>query len=226
MTSVDEAVAYAGNTGIQPEDTLSFAFGRSRLGTSYEFVKRAFDITVSLILIPVLALIVLAVWIANRRMNPGPVFFVQQRMGVDCQPFSAYKLRTMRPVPAVVRMANDPLELDRIPPLGAFLRKSRLDELPQIINVLKGDMSLIGPRPDFYDHALIYLEQIPCYRRRHLVRPGISGLAQTQVGYVQSIRETRRKVSADLYYLRNASLRMDAWIVWRTLCTVFCRAGS
>eukprot|EP01013_Petalomonas_cantuscygni_P009056 TRINITY_DN21821_c0_g1_i1.p1 TRINITY_DN21821_c0_g1~~TRINITY_DN21821_c0_g1_i1.p1 ORF type:complete len:171 (-),score=21.02 TRINITY_DN21821_c0_g1_i1:171-683(-) len=165
------------------------------------------------------------VTVANMLGNPGTVFFVQQRMGVNCEPFPAYKFRSMKPAPSVVRTADDPLELDRITPFGALLRKSRLDELPQIINVLRGEMSLIGPRPDFYDHAVVYMERIPGYRRRHMVRPGISGLAQTEVGYVQSIHETRRKVSADLYYIRNASLRLDAWIILRTLKVCVFRRG-
>lgn len=143
-----------------------------------------------------------------------------------CLPFMALKVRTMRPAGAVTRAADDPLEKDRITPLGRVLRKMRLDALPQVFDVLSGDMSLIGPRPDFYDHAVTYLEAIPRYRQRHMIRPGISGLAQTEVVYVASIRETRRKVSADLYYIHHASLRMDAWFVWRTLRVIFTRAGS
>jgi len=177
-------------------------------------------------LLPVVGVVALVLLALNPGWNAGPLFFRQPRMGRGCLPFMALKFRTMRPVEAVTRAADDPLEEDRITPLGRVLRRMRLDELPQVLNVLRGDMSLIGPRPDFYDHAVTYLAAIPRYRQRHMIRPGISGLAQTEVGYVSSIRETRRKVSADLYYIQHASLRMDAWIVWRTLKVVFTRAGS
>jgi lipopolysaccharide/colanic/teichoic acid biosynthesis glycosyltransferase len=87
-------------------------------------------------------------------------------------------------------------------------------------------MSLIGPRPDFYDHALVYLDVVPGYRERHAVRPGISGLAQTELGYVEGLAATERKVMMDLHYIRNASVRMEAWVVWRTLRVVLGRCGK
>jgi len=189
-------------------------------------IRRGADILGAALLLPVVGVVALVLLALNPGWNAGPLFFRQPRMGRGCLPFMALKFRTMRPVEAVTRAADDPLEEDRITPLGRVLRRMRLDELPQVLNVLRGDMSLIGPRPDFYDHAVTYLAAIPRYRQRHMIRPGISGLAQTEVGYVSSIRETRRKVSADLYYIQHASLRMDAWIVWRTLKVVFTRAGS
>ncbi|EAR52055.1 putative glycosyltransferase [Oceanicola granulosus HTCC2516] len=202
-------------------------FGKSRLGSRFGLCKRGFDVGVSVfVILPLLLPIGLLVLVLNPFFNKGPLFFVQRRMGAGCQPFLAIKFRTMRPADSVTRAANDPLESDRITPLGAVLRKLRIDELPQILNVINGDMSLIGPRPDFFDHAVTYIDTIPRYRHRHQIRPGISGLAQTEIGYVQSIRETRRKVSADLYYIRHASLRLDAWIVWRTLVTVLLRRGA
>jgi lipopolysaccharide/colanic/teichoic acid biosynthesis glycosyltransferase len=203
-----------------------FRHGRSMTGGAYPYIRRGLDLAGALVLLPVVLVVCALLLVLNPFRNPGPLLFRQPRMGRGCRPFMALKFRTMRPAGAVTRAANDPLELERITPLGRLLRKMRLDELPQVINVLKGEMSLIGPRPDFYDHAVTYLASIPRYRQRHLIRPGISGLAQTEVGYVASIRETRRKVSADLYYIQHASLRMDAWIVWRTLRVVFTRAGS
>ncbi|WP_246003897.1 sugar transferase [Histidinibacterium lentulum] len=195
-------------------------------GRAYPYIRRGADIVGSAVLAPVVGVVALALLALNPFWNPGPLFFRQPRMGRGCLPFMALKFRTMRPAEAVTRAADDPLEEDRITPLGRVLRKMRLDELPQVLNVLAGEMSLIGPRPDFYDHAVTYLASIPRYRQRHMIRPGISGLAQTEVGYVSSIRETRRKVSADLYYIQHASLRMDAWIVWRTLKVVLTRAGT
>ena len=106
------------------------------------------------------------------------------------------------------------------------MRKSRLDEIPQIINVLRGEMSLIGPRPDCYEHAETYIESIPGYRERHAALPGISGLAQTEVGYVQGIDATRLKVAADLDYINRQSFRLDTCILWRTLKIVAGRGGA
>jgi len=124
------------------------------------------------------------------------------------------------------RGADDPLESSRISRFGNLIRRSRVDELPQLINVLKGDMSLIGPRPDFFHHARKYVRQVPGYRNRHLVRPGISGLAQTEIGYVEGAEATAAKVRADIYYINNACLKLDAWIFYRTVQTVFLRKGA
>jgi lipopolysaccharide/colanic/teichoic acid biosynthesis glycosyltransferase len=136
-----------------------------------------------------------------------------------------YKFRSMLPADTILRGANDPLEHDRITWLGAFCRKLRLDEIPQIINVLKGEMSLIGPRPDYYPHAQEYLLHIPRYRLRHTVRPGISGFAQTEVGYVSNIAGTKKKVAADLLYIKHAGFCLDTYLLWRTFQTVLTRQG-
>jgi lipopolysaccharide/colanic/teichoic acid biosynthesis glycosyltransferase len=194
--------------------------------TMFSFAKRVFDIALSIALLPVLAILIVCLIVLNPSMNRGGLFFVQQRMGRDCSPFNAYKFRTMTEASCVTRGPNDPLERDRITRLGGFLRSTRLDEVPQILNVLKGDMSLIGPRPDYYDHAVAYLDVIQGYRERHMVRPGISGLAQTEIGYVEGLDATRNKVKADLYYITHAGFALEAWVFWRTLQTVFGRAGS
>lgn len=198
--------------------------GFSSLG--FALAKRVFDIVMSIVLLPVLLLSGLVLLVLNPFHNKGRLFYTQRRMGRGCQPFVALKFRSMVDVPQVKRGADAPLEVDRITRLGGFLRKSRIDELPQIINVLKGDMSLIGPRPDYYDHAVEFLECVPGYRERHQVRPGISGLAQTELGYIEGVEATRRKVRADLYYISNASFRLDTWVFWRTLSVVIRRAGA
>jgi lipopolysaccharide/colanic/teichoic acid biosynthesis glycosyltransferase len=95
-----------------------------------------------------------------------------------------------------------------------------------VINVIRGEMSLIGPRPDYYPHALVYSDTVPGYRDRYRVKPGISGYAQTEVGYVDGLEGVRAKVAADLHYLRHAGFRLDLWIVWRTLAVVFARQGA
>ena len=187
--------------------------------------KRAFDIVMSLVLLPLLILISLIVAVLNPFYNKGPLLFLQTRMGRECQPFTAIKFRSMRKVTKIERGPNDPLETNRITRLGHFLRKSRIDELPQILNVLKGDMSLIGPRPDYYDHAVTYVETIPLYAQRHQIRPGISGLAQTRLGYIEGSGATRHKVTCDLIYIKNAGFRMEASVFISTVLIVLNRGG-
>jgi len=187
--------------------------------------KRAFDIAVALALLAVIVPVTVVLVVLNPLLNAGPLIYRQDRMGYLCRPFAAYKFRTMRPAKGAMRGAFDALEVDRITVLGRFLRKTRLDELPQIINVLRGDMSLIGPRPDSYEHACVYLREVDGYAARHAVRPGVSGLAQTEVGYVDGLDGIRRKVAADLHYIAHASFRLDLWITWRTLLVVLARKG-
>lgn len=189
-------------------------------------VKTCSDHMMALLLLCLLIPIAAILTLLNPFMNRGPLWFIQRRMGYRCQPFWAIKFRTMTIAGETERGAFDALEHDRITGLGRFLRKTRIDELPQIINVLRGDMSLIGPRPDSYDHARVYLQAVPGYRARHEIMPGISGLAQTEVGYVDGLEGVRRKVAADLHYVAHATLRMDLWIVWRTLVVVVSRSGS
>jgi len=190
-------------------------------------MKRGFDLFVSLfILLPVTLFCAAALIILNLFGNKGPLIYSQERMGRNCIPFTAYKFRTMRPAKTILRTANCPLEEDRITPLGRFLRKSRIDELPQIINVIKGEMSLIGPRPDYITHARQFLFEVPGYQERHSVRPGISGWAQVELGYIEGTEATRKKVLADLHYIANASLAMEARIVWRTLSVIVRRGGA
>ena len=191
-------------------------------GKIFWLFKRVFDIFASLALLPVMALVTLLVLILNNTYNPGPIFFIQKRMGLNCLPFKAIKFRTMKPADEIYRKYNDPLEKNRITKLGNILRKSRVDELPQIINVIKGDMSLIGPRPDYYEHALIFCDSIENYCDRHVIRPGISGLAQIRLGYAEGLDATREKVNVDLKYIENVGFVCDTKIVLNTLI-VICR---
>lgn len=193
---------------------------------TFNVFKRSFDVFISVALLPGLALCAVILLILNPFENKGKLIFKQQRMGRNCKPFVALKFRSMRDVPAVTRSADCGLEKDRITRLGSFIRKTRIDELPQILNVLKGDMSLIGPRPDYYDHAIQYLAEVPGYRERHIVRPGISGLAQTELGYIEGVEATSRKVRADLYYITHASFFLELWIFVQTLKVVARRGGA
>ena len=187
--------------------------------------KRLFDITMSLILLPVMIFLCVFLFFVNWIYNPGPIFFFQYRMGLNCRRFMAVKFRTMNNVRKIKRKFDDPVESHRITPLGDFLRKSRLDELPQIINVLKGEMSLIGPRPDYYKHAIIFSQNIDEYKLRHVIRPGISGLAQIRLGYVEGLDATRQKANIDIYYIQNAGFLLDTKIFLTTIYTIIKRVG-
>lgn len=196
-------------------------------GVLFNLSKRTFDLVVcTVFLLPLTLLCGAVLLLLNPIRNKGPLIFAQERMGRNCTPFTAYKFRSMRPVEKIDRGADCPLETDRITPLGRFLRKSRIDELPQIFNVFKGEMSLIGPRPDYITHARQFLTEVPGYQARHAVRPGISGWAQVELGYIEGTEATRKKVEADLHYITNASLALEALIVWRTVAVMARRGGA
>lgn len=182
--------------------------------------KRLADIVAALLLIPLFVIVSVALVVLNPLANPGPVFYVQPRMGRGCRPFAAFKFRTMTDLKSAPRRHDEPLEHDRITPLGGMMRRTRLDELPQIVNILRGEMSMIGPRPDFFGHARIYLRAIPEYRDRHRIRPGISGLAQVKLGYAEGVEATREKTRLDIEYIENASFKLDAKLLWLTALTI------
>jgi len=182
----------------------------------FERLKRVTDIVLSLFALvlaaPMIALAGLVVWLEDR----GPVFFFQQRVGKNHVPFSLVKLRTMRDEPRdgdLYTQKNDP----RITRAGGFLRASRLDELPQLWNVLRGEMSLIGPRAEWVRLVESYEREIPCYHFRHLVKPGITGWAQVNYPYGASTDDTLRKLEYDLYYIRHFSFLLDATIALKTI---------
>jgi len=132
----------------------------------------------------------------------------------------------MTHVKEITRKYDDPIEINRITPLGGVLRKMRIDELPQILNVLKGDMSLIGPRPDYYEHALEYLENVEGYRERYTIRPGITGLSQIRLGYTETLEATSKKVSIDNYYIQNVGYIIDLKIIVNTILIVIRGLGK
>lgn len=188
--------------------------------------KRFFDILISIILLPLLIILTVIISFVNLVFNKGQIFFIQKRMGKNCVPFNAIKFRTMKSIDVSPRNHSDPLEIDRITTFGSFLRKVRIDELPQIINVIKGDMSLIGPRPDCYDHALHFLETIPDYHARHAIKPGISGLSQIRLGYAEGLEATKKKSKVDIFYIKNVSFFLDTKIFIGTLLTVLKGLGN
>lgn len=200
------------------------AGGRVRDGWPPAFIlgKRLFDLGFSaLVLLPCFALVAACLIVLNPVFNPGPLLYRPDRMGLGCAAFRLYKFRTMAPAATEVsRGPDDPLETERVTRLGAFLRRARFDELPQIFNVFRGEMSLIGPRPDDLTHARFFLLDVPRYRERHAIRPGITGLAQVELGYMHGRHGACRKTALDLHYIRHAGPGLDAWIFWRTLRTV------
>jgi lipopolysaccharide/colanic/teichoic acid biosynthesis glycosyltransferase len=202
--------------------------GRTRhRGGVYPAVKRSLDIGFSLaVLLPAALAVAAVLLVLNPLLNPGPLFYRPRRMGLGCRPFRAWKFRTMQPAGAApARGTEDPVETARMNALGRFLRRSRFDELPQIVNVLRGEMSLIGPRPDDYAHACVFLRSVPGYRRRHAVRPGISGLAQVELGYVEGFAATCAKTRLDLEYIAHAGFALDAHVFRRTIGAVWSMAG-
>lgn len=203
-------------------------FGRQTGGESRSFwmTKRILDIILSLLALPIAGFIALGLLALNPLLNRGPLFFAQRRMGRNQTEFTMWKFRTMSPAPETPRSPLDPVETDRITPLGGFIRKLRLDELPQLVNVLRGDMSLIGPRPDVIDHARDFVQTVPSYRHRHIVRPGISGYAQVRLGYTEGRDLAETKAQLDLYYIRNAGWRLEAWILLNTLRVMLSGDGA
>lgn len=188
----------------------------------YFSVKRAIDITVSVIfcilvlswLYPLLALLI-------KLSSKGPVLFIQQRTGHNGKQFSCYKFRTM--------VVNDTADTHqavtgdkRITKIGRVLRLLHLDELPQLFNVLKGDMTLVGPRPHMLYHSRYYAQYIPYYNLRHNAKPGLTGMAQIKgfIGEINIERDLRKRIQWDIYYLKHRSIGLDIKIIVTTLSQV------
>jgi lipopolysaccharide/colanic/teichoic acid biosynthesis glycosyltransferase len=196
----------------------------------YLKLKQALDWFAALValvaLAPFFALIVLAI----RCETTGPAIFRQKRMGYRGRVFTLYKFRTMRMESDIVtddRERAITREDDaRITRIGRFLRRTRIDELPQLINILRGEMSWIGPRPEAVPLSEWYEKELPFYRYRHIVRPGISGWAQVMQGHVASPDEVREKLHYDFYYIKNFSPWLDILIILKTIRTVLTGAGS
>ena len=188
------------------------------------FAKRAFDLTFVLILTPPALLLLLFTSLAVRLLTAGPVFYAQERVGLRGRYFTLYKLRTMI---AEAEEESGPVfsteEDDRVTPVGRFLRATRLDELPQLYNVLRGDLSIVGPRPERPYFVEQFQQEMPEYKLRHLVKPGITGLAQV-AGYYAT--NTHDKLRYDLYYISDYSLFMDLRILLLTVPTLFNREAA
>lgn len=201
------------------------SFGSVLPSNLYLRMKRAVDLLLALILLPFVIFLILIAAIAIKLDSPGPVFFAQQRMGFRARIFTIYKLRSMREDQSDgsrFTKAGDP----RITRVGHFLRKYRIDELPQIWNILRGEMSWLGPRPEAVELADWYSTEIPFYIYRHAVRPGISGWAQVNQGNVAEVDAATLKLQYDFYYIKNFSPLLDLLIVVRTIGTILTGFGS
>jgi lipopolysaccharide/colanic/teichoic acid biosynthesis glycosyltransferase/glycosyltransferase involved in cell wall biosynthesis len=219
-----QAVAEA-LTGRVPASTLDSELWQPDGNPAYDLFKRVLDLAVVLTLLPLWLPLAALVGLAVRLDSPGPALFSQWRVGLHGRAFRIFKFRSMRHEPlaaAQFAKVNDP----RITRLGQFMRRSRLDEIPQLWNVLRGDMSLIGPRPEQEHFVDQFAEQIPSYPYRHLVRPGLTGWAQVQQGYAASAEATAVKLSYDLYYVTHYSLAMDLLIALKTVRIVLTGHGA
>jgi sugar transferase (PEP-CTERM system associated) len=210
--------------GLNPS-TLIFTHGFN-VKASQQILRRLVSILVSFIglalCLPFIPFIILAV----RLSSPGPILFRQTRVGLRGRPFSVIKFRTMRQDAeaqgAVWATKNDP----RVTPLGRFMRKTRLDEIPQLWNVLRGEMGFVGPRPERPEFVQWLNSEIPFYELRHIIRPGITGWAQVRYQYGASLEETRRKLEYDLYYVKHLSIGLDLLIMFETIKTIILRRGA
>lgn len=188
-------------------------------------LKRLADVLLSgillLVTIPFLLPAALFIWLEDQ----GPIFYTQQRSGWLGQPFKVLKLRTMKVQPTDTPATWTTVKDQRITFVGSCLRRFRIDELPQLLNVLKGEMSLIGPRPERPELEQILELEIPHYRKRHWMRPGLSGWAQVCAPYASSVEDSDLKLSYDLFYLKNFSSLLDLIILFRTIKTVLKASG-
>lgn len=216
---------------IQMDHLAENSFGSLIPLNAYLRVKVGFDfltaLTAGILLLPLLLVTALLIVIDSR----GPALFRQTRVGYGGRPFTVYKFRTMRHCEAGTDQSDRESAMTgdgdpRVTRLGRFLRRTRIDELPQIINILRGEMSWIGPRPEAQVLSQWYEKELPFYRYRHVVRPGITGWAQVNQGHVADVGEVLGKLQYDFYYIRHFSPWLDALIIARTILTVVTGFGA
>lgn len=215
---------------VEPERLSENGFSTLMPAHAWFHIKSLTDRMAALFALIVFALPMLVIVLMVRRDSPGPALFRQCRAGHAGVPFTAYKFRTMRVDDddgnRSVRDAQTVDDDERITKLGKTLRRTRLDELPQLINVLKGEMSLIGPRPEPKVIADWYQDELSFYRLRHVVKPGITGWAQVNQGHVNGLDQAQVKLHYDFYYIKYFSPWMDLIILFRTIATVLGRKNA
>ncbi len=216
-------------TGRVELDHLSEnSFGSLLPARGYFHFKALVDFMVAVALLPVVLPLMAVVAVAIRLEGRGTILFRQARIGHAGRRMTVYKFRTMRPVSVEDerRAAMTGRDDERITKVGAFRRRTRIDELPQIFNILKWQMSWIGPRPEAEVLSIWYTSELPFYRYRHVVKPGISGWAQVNQGHVAEVEDVHRKLQYDFYYIKYFSPWLDLLIVFRTVKTVLTGFGS
>lgn len=213
---------------VQIEHLSENGFGALVPSFAYQKVKRTIDMVLSVAALPFVVPLIAICALAIKLDGEGPVFFRQSRMGYRGREFDVLKLRTMTEACdgkdralSVTRVGDQ-----RITKVGSFLRRIRLDEVPQIFNILRGEMSWVGPRPEAVSLSQWYEAEIPFYRYRHIVRPGISGWAQVNQGHVAEVNQVEEKLQYDFYYIKNLSYWLDIVIAFRTVKVVLSGFGA
>lgn len=211
---------------VRVEHLSENMFGELLPSASYALIKRTLETLLVLLTLPLWLPVMLITGLIIKLESEGPMFFVQERVGQGNRDFKVYKLRSMckdsEKDGARFASANDM----RITRVGKFIRKTRLDEIPQFINVLKGEMSLIGPRPEQRAFVQQFDTLVPFYAYRHVVKPGITGWAQVVHGYAADAEDTRIKLEHDFYYIKHFSLWLDILITVKTIRTILTGFGA
>lgn len=192
---------------------------------TYTLFRKILDLLICCVAILPLLLLIPFVWCVNYFTSPGPLFYWQNRVGLNGTVFRMLKLRTMQvttePITINFTAENDP----RITKIGKWLRKSHLDELPQVYNIFLGQMTLIGPRPERPEFTKIFDTEINYYKYRHLVKPGVTGWAQVNQMYSASLEETITKLDYDLFYIQHRTWQLDFKILWLTFQLILLGKG-
>jgi lipopolysaccharide/colanic/teichoic acid biosynthesis glycosyltransferase len=222
---LDRRYIVEGLTGRTPLGGLTpNEFGALLPSRQYLVIRRGLELLLTVVMLPFLVPILAVLAVVVRFDSPGPIFFVQERVGRRGRVFRMIKFRTMyhgASGPSFTQEADK-----RVTRIGHVLRRFRLDELPQLVNVLRGDMSWVGPRPEALTLDIGYVRDIPHFALRGIVRPGVTGWAQINQGYAHEAEEMRSKLEYDLYYLKHCSLWLDVMIVLRTFAVLFRGAGA
>lgn len=216
---------------VEIEHLSENSFGSLIPNLSYRKIKRAIDLITALVILPILLVPGLLITLLIKLESRGPAFFRQERRGYRGNVFKVVKFRTMahRHDAADGGTKDDAITLAgdrRVTRIGRFLRRTRIDELPQIWNIIRGDMSWIGPRPEALSLSEWYAGELPFYTYRHIVRPGITGWAQVSQGHVAELGEVQKKLHYDFYYIKNFSAWLDLLILGRTIAIVFSGFGA
>ena len=211
---------------VQTKHLMENAIGSLQPNPLYMTFKRIWESLIIIVTFPITLPIMAITALLIKLENPGPAMFIQERVGQGGKLFRIYKFRSMtiKEVGAKDKFAT--AEKARVTKVGKFIRKFRIDELPQFFNVLKGDMALIGPRPEQDSFVKQFEQEIPFYGYRHMVKPGITGWAQVVQGYADDTESTSEKLAHDLYYIKNLSFWLDINIVFKTIRTMLTGFGA